>query len=61
MMSIERSGVFTWTVPRTSSQYRATSRQHGVEIGRAVAHDQVSRLFGARSFTEEEDDLDAYR
>ena len=44
MMSIGRSGVFTWTAPRTSSQWRVTSRQHVVEIGGAVARDQAARL-----------------
>ena len=44
MMSIERSGVFTCTVPSTSSQCVVTSRSTRVEIGRAVARDQRARL-----------------
>ena len=60
-MSIARSGVFTWTAPRTSSQYRPTSDEHGVEILRAVARDQAPRVRGARGLAEEAHDLDDCR
>ena len=43
MMSIERSGVRTWTAPRTSSQYVATVSQGCLVVGRSPAPDELGR------------------
>ena len=47
-MSIARSGVFTWTAPRTVVPVAADLRQHRVEIRLAVLRDE-SRSHPARS------------
>ena len=55
-MSRERSGVLTWTaqdvVPMAGHRC-----QHGIEIDRAIAGDQGSRLRSGCSLAEKEDDL----
>ena len=41
MMSIERSGVLTWTAPSVSSQWSSTSRSVASMVGGPVAPDQA--------------------
>ena len=58
MMSIDRSGVFTWTAPSTSSQYRSTSDRTASRSARAIVCDQIPRVFGARGLAKEEHQFD---
>jgi hypothetical protein len=59
MMSIERSGVLTWTAPSMSSQCARDVGKHGVEIGGAVARDQRPRAPPRRGLAQEENDFGA--
>ena len=57
MMSIERSGVRTWSAPRTSSQYVPHGLQGCLVVGRPPAPDQLGRRRGPVRLAEQHDDL----
>ena len=57
MMSIERSGVCTWTVPRTPSQWSATARRVCLVIDGSMAPDHVGSERGGRGLPEEDQDV----